>query len=88
MSIFDQTVKNLVRNRVHDISDRVMDINIKHGRSLEMLLTDGCISVNEEMTGLELRALLPPRAAPQQALDDLEEMIIKLNAGINAGGAA
>lgn len=90
MSIVDQTVKQLVRNRVHELCDRVMDMNIKQGRHLELSLTPGGVSVTEERAGKDPRffsASLPPLTTPVLALENLEDMLSSVRAHQSQGAS-
>ncbi|WP_157826552.1 hypothetical protein, partial [Halomonas sp. MES3-P3E] len=73
-----------VCNRVHDLADIVMDINIKQGRRFCLTLSPDVISVTErgERT---FSAPLPPAAMPQRVLDGLEEMLEDVRAHQNRG---
>ncbi|UQI41896.1 hypothetical protein [Vreelandella venusta] len=43
MSIVDKTIEQLVRNRVHDLTDRAMNINSLGSHRATVTLTKSCI---------------------------------------------
>jgi|GEM_PF-1935708 hypothetical protein len=43
MSIVDKTIEQLVRNRVHDLADRAMNINSLGSHRATVTLTKSCI---------------------------------------------
>lgn len=43
MSIVDKTIQQLVRNRVHDLTDRAMNINSLGNHRATVTLTKSCI---------------------------------------------
>lgn len=43
MSIVDKTIQQLVRNRVHDLTDRAMNINSLGSHRATVTLTKSCI---------------------------------------------
>lgn len=88
MSIFDQTIKQLVRSRVHELCDRVMDMNIKQGRHVQLSLTPSGVSVTEEMADQDSHlfyATLPPLTTPVLALENLEDMLSSVRAHQSQG---
>ncbi|MDR5887531.1 hypothetical protein [Vreelandella janggokensis] len=88
MSIHDQTIKQLVRNRVHELSDRVMDMNIKQGRHVVLTLAPSSVSVIERLTNQEPKVFttdLPPVTSPVLALENLEDMLSSVRAHQSQG---
>lgn len=88
MSIHDQTIKQLVRNQVHQLTDIVMDMNIKQGRRVALSLLPGRVSVVEEMPADRTRlfsASLPPNLTPAESLDRLEWMVAEVSANHSRG---
>ncbi|MBS3670168.1 hypothetical protein [Vreelandella boliviensis] len=81
MSIHEKTLKQLVRNQVHEVANIVMDMNLIQGRHVEMSIFPGGVSVTEEMDGREHRlisASLPPLAMPETALNNVESLLSRL----------
>lgn len=78
MSIHEKTIKQLVRNQVHEVANIVMDMNLVQGRHIEMSIFPGGVSVKEERDGCEPRfasASLPPLAMPETALNNVESLL-------------
>jgi hypothetical protein len=88
MSNHDQTIKQLVRNRIHELSDRVMDMHIKQGREVSLSLTPGRVAVTEEKANQLIGSFsvtLPPLTTPVRALDNLEDMLSSVRAHQSQG---
>ncbi|MGM0825668.1 MAG: hypothetical protein ACQEUY_13225 [Pseudomonadota bacterium] len=89
MSIHDQTIKQLVRNRVHDLADMVLDMQIVQQRQAVLVIAPGGISLKEEFDDADTEcfyALLPPSTTPDRALEDLEEMVSDVRTHQGQGG--
>ncbi|OWV29482.1 hypothetical protein [Halomonas campaniensis] len=78
MSIHEKTLKQLVRNQVHEVANIVMDMNLIQGRHVKMRIFPGGVSVTEEREGHEphfVSASLPPLAMPEAALNNVESLL-------------
>ncbi|WP_249976102.1 hypothetical protein [Vreelandella olivaria] len=90
MSIADKTIGQLVLNRVHDLSDIVMEMNIKQGRKAGLTVTADGVSLwekREDALPASFYTPLPPSMTPQRALEGLEKMLEDVRTYTRKGGA-
>ncbi|MBR2512730.1 MAG: hypothetical protein IKE45_01695 [Halomonas sp.] len=90
MSIVEKTTAQLVRNRVHDLADMVLDMQVLQQRCAVMVIAPGGVSVKDAHDDDEetlFSTSLPPLTTPERALNGLEQMVGELRAYQNKGGA-
>ncbi|CAH1044526.1 hypothetical protein [Halomonas sp. TD01] len=82
MSIVDKTIQQLVRNRVHDLTDRAMNINSLGNHRATVTLTKSCIvlavSHSSDINTINTYAAQLPRSDVSDRLA-LAELDIALN---------
>lgn len=90
MSIQDKTIKQLIRNRVHDLADMVLDMQVLQQHCAVMVIAPGGVSVKDAQDHEEetlFSTSLPPLTTPERALNGLEQMVAELRAYQHKGGA-
>ncbi|WP_301585077.1 hypothetical protein [Halomonas alkaliantarctica] len=90
MSIVEKTTAQLVRNRVHDLADMVLDMQVLQQRCAVMVIAPGGVSVKDAHDDEEdtlFSTSLPPLTTPERALNGLEQMVAELRAYQHKEGA-
>lgn len=78
MSIVDKTIKHLVRNRVHELSDHVIEINGRKGwfAALEVLPNEVTVDLDRATSRVTLTCALPGNdVSDQESLTEIESVL-------------
>lgn len=86
MSIAEITTAQLVRNRVHELTDLVIEINANSTSTATLFITPSAVHVDiAGAEGFISGCILPPAITSEQALGELESIVA--NVRDSMGGA-